>query len=106
MGEIPFLGMRLYWGKDIARENLAVLAARFGEAQMSIGCILYLDRVEELAGGAQKAFFRHAHDLPQPADGALPTVGEAELIVDDPKDTIALVVGERYQVDFTHVPPG
>ena len=72
---------------------------------MSIDCEVYLDRVEDLSSGSVKAHFRRADDLPQPADGALPTAGMAELIVNDPKDTIELVVGERYRVDFSHIPP-
>ena len=72
---------------------------------MSIDCEVFLERVEDLETGSVKALFRRAHDLSSPADGALPTVGMAELIVNDPKATIELVVGERYRVDFSHIPP-
>lgn len=72
---------------------------------MPFECEMFLERVEECQNGAQKAIFRHAHDLPVPADGSLPTIGAAEVVVDDPKDTVKLIVGERYRVDFHHIPP-
>ena len=68
-------------------------------------CEMFLERVEERHDGAQRAFFRHAHNPPIPDDGALPTIGAADIVVDDPKDTVKLVVGERYRVDFHHIPP-
>ena len=72
---------------------------------MSIDCEVYLDRVEDLSSGSVKAHFRRADDLPPPADGTLPTDGMAELVVNDPKDTVKLVVGERYLVSFSHILP-
>src|SRR5208282_315696 len=86
-------------------ETLALV--RSSEKGMNVGfeCEMRLEKVEERGDGAQKAFFRHAHDLPDPADSALPTIGAAEVVIDDPKDTVKLIVGERYRVDFHHIPP-
>src|SRR5208282_6909716 len=81
-------------------ETLAFVRSPEKRLNMGFECEMRLEKVEECGDGAQKAFFRHAHDLPVPADGALPTIGAAEVIIDDPKDTVKLVVGERYRVDF------
>jgi hypothetical protein len=75
---------------------------------MTIRCKMRLQDVMRTAYGQRKAFFCCEYD-PQIASEdrgfmkATPT-GSAEFIIDNPKATEQLVIGEHYHVDFTPVP--
>jgi len=75
---------------------------------MGIRCKMRLDDVMRTSWGGRKAFFSCTYDerLAKEDAGfqkATPT-GSAEYIIDNPKATEQLVIGEYYYVDFTPVP--
>ena len=75
---------------------------------MAIRCKMQLEDVMRTSYGSRKAFFRCTYDqkLSEEDVGfqkATPS-GSAEFIIDNPKATEQLVIGEYYYVDFHPVP--
>lgn len=75
---------------------------------MAIRCKMQLEDVMRTSYGARKAFFRCSYDskLAEEDVGfqkATPS-GTAEFMIDNPKATDQLVIGEYYYVDFHPVP--
>lgn len=75
---------------------------------MTIRCKMRLVDVMRTAWGARKAFFNCEYDEALAKEDrafqkATPT-GSAEYVIDNPKATEQLVIGEYYYVDFTPVP--
>jgi hypothetical protein len=75
---------------------------------MAIRCKMRLEDVMRTSWGGRKAFFSCSYD-PELAkedvgfQKATPS-GSAEFIIDNPKATEQLVIGEHYYVDFSPVP--
>lgn len=75
---------------------------------MAIRCKMRLDDVVSTSWGGRKAFFSCSYDekLAKEDAGfqkATPS-GHAEYMIDNPKATEQLVIGEYYYVDFHQVP--
>lgn len=75
---------------------------------MTIRCKMRLDDVMRMSYGGRKAFFSCSYDETLAKEDrafqkATPT-GSAEYVIDNPKATEQLVIGEYYYVDFTPVP--
>lgn len=75
---------------------------------MTIRCKMRLDDVMRMSWGARKAFFSCTYDETLAKEDrafqkATPS-GSAEYVIDNPKATEQLVIGECYYVDFTPVP--
>lgn len=75
---------------------------------MTIRCKMRLVDVMRTAWGQRKAFFDCQYDSQLAQEDvsfmkATPT-GHAEYVIDNPKATEQLVIGEYYYVDFTPVP--
>jgi hypothetical protein len=75
---------------------------------MGIRCKMQLEDVMRTSYGSRKAFFRCTYDPGLAAEDvgfqkATPS-GSAEFMIDNPKATEQLVIGEYYYVDFHPVP--
>ena len=75
---------------------------------MGIRCKMQLQDVMRIAYGGRKAFFTCSYDQKLADEDvgfqkATPS-GSAEFIIDNPKATEQLVIGEYYYVDFHPVP--
>lgn len=75
---------------------------------MTIRCKMQLEDVMRTSWGQRKAFFRCIYDEKLANEDrsfqqASPS-GSAEYVIDNPKATEQLVIGEYYYVDFTPVP--
>ena len=76
---------------------------------MAIRCKMRLDHVVGRVWGGVQAFFYCEYDEKLCKEDitfaeATPT-GQAEFQIDNPKAIEQLVIGKRYYVDFTEVPP-
>jgi hypothetical protein len=75
---------------------------------MGIRCKMQLEDVMRTSYGSRKAFFRCTYDQKLSDEDvgfqkATPS-GSAEFMIDNPKATQQLVIGEYYYVDFHPVP--
>jgi|GEM_PF-1456660 len=75
---------------------------------MAIRCKMRLDDVVSTSWGARKAFFSCSYDEKLAKEDAsfqkATPSGHAEYVIDNPKASEQLVIGEYYYVDFHPVP--